>query len=188
MMKTIRGLAMSVLISTGAAAQDGMPLTIDGWRLVTDGVMGGVSRGQVAQTSSEGEECVRLTGVVSTDNNGGFLQVVKALDKATATRLQSGGFDGLRLRVRGNDERYNVHLRTRDLWLPWQAYRATFETTPQWRTIELPFADFKPYRTSTRLDVGRIKRVGLVAIGRDFEADLCVAKVGFYRAAASPLR
>jgi len=47
--------------------------------------------------------------------------------------------------------------------------------------VKLPFAAFKPYKTSRQLDVGRLQRVGIVAIGRDFTAQLCVAEVGFYR-------
>ena len=71
--------------------------------------------------------------------------------------------------------------RTADLFLPWQAYRASFQTQTGWQTVHLPFSEFTGYRTRTALDTGRLKRLGIVAIGRAFEADLCVAGVALYR-------
>jgi hypothetical protein len=150
----------------------------DRWRLVTDGVMGGVSRGNLREQQIDGIPCQSLTGRVSTDNNGGFVQMTLELDGRVPAATE---FDGLRVRVRGNGEAYNVHLRTADLWLPWQSYRVTFTTTGQWQTLYLPFSAFEPHRIRKPLDVRRLRRVGFVAIGRDFDADLCVAEAGFYR-------
>jgi hypothetical protein len=38
----------------------------------------------------------------------------------------------------------------------------------------------KPYRTSRKFRKDSIKRLGLVAIGKNFEADLCIGSVKFY--------
>ena len=178
-------LAMLLLVSgLGGAAQamqanDEWVMPGKDWRLVTDGVMGGVSQGVLRVENRAGRECLRLSGAVSTDNNGGFIQLVLPIDDEVA-RLATE-FDGIRIDVSGNGEPYNVHLRTADLWLPWQSYRASFETTKQWRRIDLPFQSFEPYRTATSMAVERLKRIGIVAIGRDFEADVCVAGLAFYR-------
>jgi hypothetical protein len=83
--------------------------------------------------------------------------------------------------VYGNNEEYNIHLRTEDIWLPWQSYRATFTAVPEWKTHYVPFTEFAPYRINKALDPSRLKRIGFVAIGRKFNADLCIGKVGFYR-------
>ena len=48
------------------------------WRLITDGVMGGVSSGTLKKDTIEGKPCLRLRGDVSLQNNGGFIQA--ALD------------------------------------------------------------------------------------------------------------
>ena len=45
------------------------------WRLVTDAVMGGVSRGTISREIVDGREAIRMRGEVSTENNGGFLQI-----------------------------------------------------------------------------------------------------------------
>jgi hypothetical protein len=149
------------------------------WYLVTDGVMGGISDGRLDPMAMEGRSCLRLQGEVRLENNGGFIQ--GALDVPDAVLADITGYAGVLLEVYGNGEPYNVHLRTRDLWLPWQSYRATFQAMPQWRTLYLPFAEFEAYRTGKALDTRRLKRIGIVAIGRAFSADLCIGKVGLYR-------
>lgn len=158
---------------------DQSPLPMTNWRLVTDGVMGGVSQGQLQATRQHDRECLRLSGDVRTENNGGFVQMV--LDLSPESASLAGSFDGIRLSVAGNDEDYNIHLRTADLWLPWQSYRAGFRATPDWRVIDLPFAAFTTYKTGSSLRVDRLRRIGIVAIGRAFRADLCVSDVAFYR-------
>lgn len=45
----------------------------------------------------------------------------------------------------------------------------------------LPFDQFTGYRIGKKLDLKRLERIGLVAIGRAFTADLCVAQIGLYR-------
>ena len=162
-------------------AGDPTELLIDpaSWRLVTDGVMGGVSRGRLMADETAGRDCVRLSGQVSTANNGGFIQAAADLPAAAATRLDD--YLGLRVTLRGNGEPYNVHLRTADLWLPWQSYRASVTATPDWQSFELPFSEFEPYKTRKALRPSRLQRVGIVAIGRDFEADVCIGELGFYR-------
>jgi hypothetical protein len=76
---------------------------------------------------------------------------------------------------------YNLHLRTSGLWLPWQSYRTEFLATDHWQTVRAPFASLNPYRTHKKFDPRHLTRLGLVAIGREFDADLCISQVRFYR-------
>ena len=64
--------------------------------------------------------------------------------------------------------------------VPQQSYRQGFVTTPMWQTMRLPFGQFSPHRTEIPLNTTRLRRIGLVAIGREFAADLSVARLGFY--------
>jgi hypothetical protein len=148
------------------------------WRLFSDRVMGGVSSGTLDADTIDGRPCLRMRGEVSLENNGGFVQMATDLDEPLQRRLPD--FAGLLLEVYGNGERYNVHLRTRDMNRPWQSYRSSFIAGPGWQTVRLPFSRFEPYRIGEPLDVARIRRLGLVAIGRSFTADLCVARAAFY--------
>ena len=95
--------------------------------------------------------------------------------------LDASGYSGVSIIVRGNGEKYSVHLRTLDNVRPWQSYRAHFTVESDWDTIDLPFETFAPYRLEAPLDLTRLRRIGLVAIGRAFYADLAVSKLGFYR-------
>jgi len=150
------------------------------WRGVSDRVMGGVSKVDVTQTRIDGRSCLHLRGDVRLENNGGFIQA--ALDLTTSdTPLDASRFTGVRLLVRGNGEVYGVHLRTPNTYLPWQSYRATFVAPPTWTSVALPFDSFEPYRLNRPLDRARLRRIGLVAIGRAFRADLAVAELALYR-------
>ena len=44
------------------------------WRYVSDQVMGGVSTGQVVYAQEGDVSYAHMTGTVSTENNGGFIQ------------------------------------------------------------------------------------------------------------------
>lgn len=149
------------------------------WRVMTDTVMGGISDGRIEPSVIAGRPCLRLSGAVSLENNGGFVQA--SLDLGASGALDASGYDGIELDVYGNDERYNLHLRTADTRIVWQSYRAGFHAAPRWQTVRLPFAAFQPYRISQPLDLKTLRRLGLVAIGREMRADLCVARIGLYR-------
>ena len=120
----VAGAGAGVLGSgTGVQAGDDFrfPMTADQaayWRFVTDGVMGGVSRGKLSFESSDDVDYARLTGDVSTANNGGFIQLRAGISMA-GLPAGGAGLDGIRILSRGNGETYFVHLRTRDNRRPW---------------------------------------------------------------------
>jgi hypothetical protein len=147
------------------------------WRFFTDKVMGGVSSGAVAILSEDGERFARMTGSVSTENNGGFIQMRLDLPDGAAD-----GAEGVRLVVRGNSQRYFVHLRTRGTRMPWQYYQAGFEVGTDWAEVRLPFEAFGPsgglLPREPRTD--QLMSLGVVAYGRDHAALIDVREVGFY--------
>jgi len=148
------------------------------WRLISDNVMGGVSDGSLSPHSIDGKSCLRLSGSVRLENSGGFIQA--ALDIGQTQASDASGFRGLMIEVYGNNEQYNLHLRTDDVWLPWQSYRASFQAPAHWHEVKLPFESFTGYRIGKKLDIGHLKRIGIVAIGREFGADLCIGKLALY--------
>ncbi len=146
------------------------------WRCVSDQVMGGVSAGQLQRVMLDGESALRLSGRVSLDNNGGFLQMALPL-AAAGQVLDAGRYQGLRLRVRGNGLRYNLHLRSADMTAVWQSWRAAFRAPAIWTDIDLPFDAFVPHRTELPVNPARLTRLGLVAIGSEMMADLALARL-----------
>ncbi|MCR9221453.1 MAG: CIA30 family protein [Alphaproteobacteria bacterium] len=150
------------------------------WEALSDRVMGGISTPAMTRETIAGRPAQRLTGRVRLENNGGFLQMALDLDPERRP-VDASDWRGLRLSVIGNDESYGLHLRTTDVARPWQSYRASFAAGPEWRTLYLPFESFAPHRIEAPLAVDRLTRLGLVAIGRAFDADLAVSRIGFYR-------
>jgi hypothetical protein len=149
------------------------------WQLLTDRVMGGVSQGTMHREVVAGRLAIRMRGEVSLENNGGFVQM--ALDLAAGGRtMDASAWCGIELDVCGREQEYGVHLRTADLSLPWQSYRQGFRVSPHWETIRLPFAGFVPHRTEVPIDLRRLRRLGVVAIGRAFSVDLCLGGVRFF--------
>ena len=147
------------------------------WRFFTDGVMGGVSTGQVIFRKEDGSTYARMTGNVSTKNNGGFIQMRMDLPDGAPDDAT-----GVRLVVRGNDEVYFVHLRTSGTVLPWQYYQAAFEVTGDWGEVRLPFDAFKRSGRLLRAipTPDSLKSIAVVAYGRDYVAEIDVREIGFY--------
>ncbi len=158
------------------------------WRLVSDNVMGGLSTGELILDSYKDKNCLRMRGDVSTENNGGFVQIALPLlsgksDKGSDVDdkpFDASNYAGVELEISGNNENYNIHLRTDGLWFPWQSYRFSFKATPDWQTHRIPFSKLESYKTTKKFAQDEIVRIGLVAIGREFQADLCLASIKFY--------
>lgn len=151
------------------------------WQLLSDAVMGGVSAGRMSRTAFAGRAAIRMTGQVSLENNGGFLQIALGLAPDGGV-FDASGFAGIAITVAGNGQDYGLHLRTAELTRPWQSYRTGFVATPDWQEILCPFVSFKPHRTETPLNLRLLRRLGIVAIGRAFAADVAVGGLHFYRA------
>lgn len=147
------------------------------WRFFADTVMGGKSTGKASFQTDDGIAFARLSGNVTTANNGGFIQIRTELRSALPQDTK-----GIIVKVRGNDQRYFVHLRTTAMVFPWQYYQAPFTATRSWKEIRLPLSAFKPSDGSLRAAPapGSIKSIGIVAYGRDHQAEIDIREVGTY--------
>lgn len=150
------------------------------WEYVADAVMGGVSEGDVQQEMYRGRMATVLRGAVSLENNGGFIQIAFDL-RPDGTGFNASDWDGIELLNCGNGERYDIRLRTDQLSRPWQSFRTEFTAEAEWRTQRIPFARFVSHRTDAVFDPSQLRRIGVLAIGREFEAELAVAGICLYR-------
>lgn len=164
-------------IMAGTGTADGLDLP---WTVVSDAVMGGMSAGQMTRDPTHGRAALRLTGQVSLQNNGGFLQLASDLAPGAGV-LNASDWTGLALDLCGNAEAYGIHLRTAGLDRPWQSYRAEAVAGTRWERHLLPFTAFKPYRTALPFDPARLRRIAIVAIGRAFHADVALGGLWLYR-------
>ena len=143
------------------------------WAYLADTVMGGVSRGGAEFSAG----ALRLTGQVSTKNNGGFIQVRTRIDPT-----ETVGKSGIKIKVKGNGDVYYLHVRNASSRLPWQYYTASFQTSEKWKDITISFDEFEKSATlmPKKLKPDSIKTIGLVAYGKDYEADVSIANLEFY--------
>ena len=149
------------------------------WVFFTDRVMGGVSSGKLEIGSEEGSKFYRMTGNVSTANNGGFIQFQADLSNISNTEEV---FSGIKIKVRGNNENYQIFIRTNLTVLPWQYYSSEFYASNQWKEIKLPFSSFKRsnFYQPKNINNTDIRTLGIVAYGKDYSADLNVGLIEFY--------
>lgn len=169
-------MILTLLLLAAPAVAD--PMLIDDfsdgaetrWRYVSDRVMGGISDGGASIGASDGVTYAQLRGMVSTANNGGFIQLRQDLD----TRLPAEAI-GITLRARGNGATYYIHIRPDAARRPWQFYQAAFETSTDWQEIILPWSAFKPQGgLDAAFAPSDLRSIGIVAYGADYEASLDV--------------
>ena len=109
--------------------------SIEQWRTVNDGVMGGVSDGRRRLTN---QGSIEFYGTLSLENNGGFASV---RSQAGELRLDDG--DVVVARVRGDGRRYYLNVRTNKPKMAF-SYRAEFQTkAEEWQEIRIPVADLR---------------------------------------------
>ena len=146
------------------------------WSLISDQVMGGVSRATQHQAERHNSPCTCLVGRTSLDNNGGFVQIKLDIEPSEL----SADYQGLFIELAGNAHDYNLHVKTAQLTRPWQSFRCTLSVGPQWTRFVVPFAQLLAHRTQAELQPAEIKSVAVVAIGQEFEVDVCVRRCGFF--------
>ena len=154
--------------------------TIEGqeWYFVTDGVMGGVSEGSAKLDTIEKTKCHRMTGNVSTENNGGFIQIRTSI----IPNININQFNGIYIKIYGNNKKYNLFIRTGLTLAPWQYYSFSFFSPDRWIEVKAPFDEFTKsnFYQPKKLLNQKIKSIGLVAAFNDFKSDICLSEIGFY--------
>ena len=173
---------LTVFISTTAMAQtilfdEFSDNPADRWEFITDQVMGGVSTGNVSFMTEEGTNYARMTGTVSLQNNGGFIQF-----RRTVTSHFEKSKQGIELKLRGNNQQYFVHIRTTGTFLPWQYYHAPFSSNSDWTVVKMPFSMFERSSgfLSKKITAKNIRSVGIVAFGKEHEVQLDVKQISIF--------
>ncbi|MEH2066839.1 MAG: CIA30 family protein [Nostoc sp.] len=107
------------------------------WGALDDVVMGGVSASNIQLV----ENAALFTGNVSTANSGGFASVrTKNFDPP----FNLSGYEGVKLRVKGDGQRYKIFLRTDTKW-DGIGYSYSFDTVANtWVDIHISFKDLIP--------------------------------------------
>ena len=146
------------------------------WTYIADNVMGGISDGRVEFNLVDSNVYVLLSGNVSTENNGGFIQIRRELKNIDLSKAKS-----IRVYARGNNEKYYIFLRTTGTILPWQYYSHEFTVNEEYNEFIMPIKDFKKSGTllAKQINPKKITSVAIVAYGRDHVAEIYVKELEF---------
>ena len=118
-----------------------------------------------------------MTGIVSLQNNGGFIQIRKKMDFSLSKEIKS-----IKIQVRGNNQEYFIHIRTSGTILPWQYYQAPFIATDKWETQDIKLIEFKRsgIMLAKKINPKNIKSIAIVAYGKEHEAFIDVNNIIIY--------
>ncbi len=153
------------------------PAMIELWRIVNDGVMGGVSESTLTATDLES---ALFSGFVSLENNGGFASI-----QARFRPVDLSAFDGVDLLLCGDGERYGFWLRE-----PNQRVVHQFEFDTEvgvWQTIRIPFSALQPnffgeWVQADPLDLSRVSAMSfIINNGEEGPFALEIGRITLYR-------
>ncbi|WP_430400820.1 CIA30 family protein [Flavobacterium sp.] len=113
------------------------------WRVIDDGVMGGMSQGRFS-INSEGNGL--FEGTISLENNGGFSSIRYGFDKIKVNPQST-----VSILLKGDGKSYQ--FRIKDKYNNYYSYITTFETTGEWQTVELKLSDLYPSFRGRKLDL-----------------------------------
>ena len=108
--------------------------SLTNWRVVNDGVMGGLSQG--AFTINENGHG-KFFGNVRLENNGGFSSV-----RYTFKTIDVSEFSKVCILLKGDGKKYQ--FRIKDNARQYYSYIYPFETSGEWQTVEIPLQDMYP--------------------------------------------
>jgi hypothetical protein len=119
------------------------PAALRGWQVEDDGVMGGVSRGNMIH-----DKAGHLTfrGEVSLENDGGFSSIQNNFDPIDVSKYEHAI---IRLKGDGKDYRFIVEADPAAR----HYYLAEFATNGDWQEIKIPLRTMYPVRRGDRLDL-----------------------------------
>lgn len=148
-----RGQSIDELNGAGAGST--------GWQIVNDGVMGGLSQGNLEYTDAG---TMLFSGTLSLENNGGF-----SLAQTGKVDLNLSNDLGLLLKVRGDGRTYQARLisdaRFRGMEV---SFSGEFDTVQgEWQQVKIPFSSFEgSFRgrdlPEEKLNPADIQRVGVI--------------------------
>jgi len=128
------------------------------WRIVNDGVMGGLSSSKAIVKDDK----IIFSGNVSLENNGGFASL-----RSPVKDYDFSKFTGLEIRLKTDGKRYSISMKETSYFNGY-FYTTTFETKKgEWMVVQLTFDQFKLYyfgqetKSNKKLPLNNIKEISL---------------------------
>ncbi|MFK7922418.1 MAG: CIA30 family protein [Bacteroidia bacterium] len=151
----------------------GADKTGQSWRVINDGVMGGLSQANAEfQTNS-----VLFQGKISLDNNGGFSSY-----RSPFAKMDFAEFESVSIRFKSKGPTFGFSMETSSYFYQ-PNYKAILQSeSTDWQTLTFKLTDFKQYQlgrpTGERLvesDKAKIIRIGFInhdKVAESFELEI----------------
>lgn len=130
------------------------------WRIVNDGVMGGLSSSKIL-LNDNGK--IFFSGTVSLKNNGGFASL-----RSPIKDYNFENYSGIEIRIKGDGKIYSVSMKETS-YFTGSFYTANFQTIKnEWVTLKIPFDKFSLYyfgrkvQTNSKIPLNKIKEISLL--------------------------
>ncbi|TMM57565.1 CIA30 family protein [Maribacter algarum] len=140
---------------------DGTPLfdfndkvSTEDWRVVNDGVMGGLSQG-IFSINSEGHGFFR--GNVSLENYGGFSSVRYRFETKDTSK-----FSQIQIRLKGDGKPYQFRVKADDRQR--YSYIANIKTSGDWEILSIEFSEMYPAFRGRLLDLPNYSGIEMTEI------------------------
>jgi len=129
------------------------------WRIVNDGVMGGLSSSKAVIKDDK----IIFSGNVSLENNGGFASL-----RSPVKDYNFENFSGIEIKIKGDGKRYSISMKE-TTYFSGYFYTSSFETKKdEWIVAQIPFNQFKLYyfgkdtNSSKKIPLDNIKEISLL--------------------------
>ncbi len=148
------------------------------WKYISDDVMGGVSKGELKFFTVDDHAVAFLSGKVSTENNGGFIQIRRKFQYNQLKELSK-----IKVIAKGNNERYFLHIRTKKTILPWHYYQISFDVSKVYSEKILLLNNFVKSSAllPKKIKPNDINSIGIVAFGKNHDVELYIKKIEFMK-------
>ncbi len=129
------------------------------WRILNDGVMGGLSEGNFELANNS----LVFSGEVSLANNGGFTSVRSPFEGMDLSNAQT-------VVIRWRSQGYQISLTLETSQVYYQPYfKVPLPTTEEWQELRIPLASFRAFRlgratgaTLSAREAAKVIRLGLI--------------------------
>ena len=129
------------------------------WRIVNDGVMGGLSSSKAVIKDDK----IIFSGNVSLENNGGFASL-----RSPVKDYNFENFSGIEIKIKGDGKRYSISMKE-TTYFSGYFYTSSFETKKdEWIVAKIPFNQFKLYyfgketNSTKKIPLNNIKEISLL--------------------------
>jgi len=138
------------------------------WRIVNDGVMGGLS---LSRAIINNDNKIVFSGNVSLENNGGFASL-----RSPVKDYNFEKFSRIEIKIKGDGKRYSISMKE-TTYFNGYFYTVSFETKKdEYIIVQIPFNEFKLYyfgketNSNKKIPLNNIKEISLL-IGDKQEGD-----------------